>query len=67
MNEWQPIETAPTDGTYFLALYIPDGKRHLIPKYGVGCKTQLTGDLVWDWGWAMHPTHWMELPPPPKP
>lgn len=67
---WQPIETAPKDGTHFLA-YGPDEygnyKRMAVMSYStfgrlyishvVGCEYE--EDL-------QHPTHWMPLPEPPE-
>ena len=74
MTEWQPIETAPKDGTPMLLFY---------PILGVcfGCWDHI-GTADW-WiadsvgedpsGWRcpyqeddMEPTHWMPLPAPPK-
>ncbi len=81
MSDWQPIETAPRDGTYFVACRAgePDSLE-------VGCYDQLfwpeyvevDGGLfrremkpIYDWrGFNnMHRmTHWMPLPnPPPSP
>ena len=69
MTEWQPIDTAPKDGTAIL----------IWPA-----KSSFTGDdtisyvVRWnDWkqGWieasgeeydTFYPTHWMPLPAPPK-
>ncbi len=59
--KWQPISTAPKDGTDVLLVYPPDGKSVLFPKYGVG---RYTGDLLWDWGWEYKPKYWQPLPPP---
>lgn len=68
MSEWQPIETAPKDGTNILI-------------YGVGPVPFIT-DAVWNNGfWSLFDpysdahnmpithgvTHWMPLPPPPEP
>ena len=62
--EWQPIETAPKDGTYVLCT---DGKFHYLIKFmphaelpddldrwlaGIGCE-------------EAKPTHWLPLPAPP--
>jgi hypothetical protein len=64
---WQPIETAPKDGTVFLAYW----KGHIRE-----CSVLPRDDgLVWDFGtWKFHerfspqyiPTHWMPLPEAPK-
>ena len=65
---WQPIETAPTDGTHVLLF---------IPRYAMG---RLPYVMVQGWnlaadrrGWRAHyaggivePTHWMPLPEPPQ-
>lgn len=60
-GQWQPIETAPADGTEFLAF--SDG------SYDVawcgrdkedGSPNWFNGDV------SVRPTHWMPLPEPPK-
>jgi hypothetical protein len=77
MNDWQPIETAPTDGRW-LMLFVPDE----IPEQVVGYWgwTDLPKDHEDFWeGWlyadeilSNHvpegpaPTHWMPLPEPPE-
>lgn len=54
---WQPIETAPKDGTRVL-LSTPTG------KIADGAFYQRYG--VWSWPYVMaNPTHWMPLPAPP--
>lgn len=69
--EWQPIETAPKDGTHIIVIY-RDYK-----KFGSG---RIWSDIVkWEksWnGWSDDETdyimddntftHWMLLPEPPK-
>lgn len=61
MSEWQPIETAPKDGTRILVPYpLRSGYEVLIVKWN-GCG--------WDSDsfWMLHeePARWMPLPPPP--
>ena len=60
-QQWKPIETAPRDGGYFMALS-PD-----MSKYPVTVKWSLHEDrwceeVTTDW---CDPTHWMPLPKPP--
>ena len=64
MTEWQPIETAPKDGTRVLAWEYPyytvvfwddDEEEPYTPCW----KISYGGDI-------MDPTHWMPLPEPPK-
>lgn len=74
--EWQPIETAPKDGTYVL-LYFPH--RNLV----IGGLWEYQGEGDWEMGiedwqdWCTDddvviqedpsyaPTHWMSIPNPP--
>ncbi|NRA59196.1 MAG: DUF551 domain-containing protein [Phycisphaerales bacterium] len=63
MSEWQPIETAPRDGT-MLVLWLPH-------EGGIGWGSSGTPDDPW-WGAPfgcydeyMNPSHWMPLPDPP--
>lgn len=58
MSEWQPIETAPSNGAYVLIV----GGRHAVA-------TTAPADGEW---WRSNkllkavPTHWMPLPAPPE-
>lgn len=62
MSKWQPIETAPKDGTWLIACWT--GHRGWMAM------------VFWDqtrakWcdvfqGYVAQPTHWMPLPPPPQ-
>ncbi len=54
--QWQPIETAPRDGT---PLLVWDGDVPIIAYWH---------RAAWRYspkGYTCHPTHWMPLPPPP--
>jgi hypothetical protein len=73
MSGWQPIETAPKDGTRILA-YWPDIYGHSnscqvetwFGPRGVGYEDDLCWQSPFEWGgWGSDPTHWMPLPPPP--
>lgn len=68
MTEWRLIDSAPVDGTHFLATHIKSGivrvtwfgKTSHIPLYG-WCEGDDPEDIdLWE------PTHWMPLPAPPK-
>ena len=68
MSEWQPIETAPKDGTACLVTYdgivVPARWRlSRISKNLFGWHLDNWSDL--DIEFAMNPTHWMPLPEPP--
>ena len=69
MSEWQPIETAPKDGTYFIGFW-PSMSKQCVDHKGQ-FRTRWTG-----WGngyWeadalgrpVQGPTHWMPLPASP--
>jgi hypothetical protein len=67
-NIWQPIETAPRDGTTVL-LYFPDaGKSQIDVGYWIEWEV---GDANWSNEWTdaeidCDPSHWMPLPEPPE-
>lgn len=62
MSEWQPMETAPKDGTSIIAF---------VPGFGMGAMVLFWLDHYWREP-AQHmalkrdPSHWMPLPEPPK-
>lgn len=65
-QQWQPIESAPKDGTRILTCYVSEkhSANTFICKYEPDeCDT----DYVWltDEGVYERPTHWQPLPPPP--
>lgn len=55
--EWQPIETAPKDGTHVLGWCRHWGRDVHEVYYWTGLNR---------WQTTMQPTHWMPLPDPPK-
>ena len=73
MSKWQPIETAPKDGTVVLGYGITDGEvsgpsseKTIEPMHHLGPSGEwgITGGdyyIVW-----IRPTHWMPLPEPPE-
>lgn len=70
MNNWQPIKTAPKDGTPILA-YIPCPWDNESPSMCavVEWKRMYGRDAVWVLSaydaFRFNPTHWMPLPEPP--
>jgi hypothetical protein len=62
-GQWQPIETAPKDGSDILLYEVPAGKTH------IGYFSPVT-DMSKKWGnhygYGFDPSHWMPLPEPPK-
>jgi len=83
-DEWQPIETAPKDGTQFLAFWKAPGASEpaiIIAKwssempwigyYGVDVQSldgrRTISSLAGGFDGKLFATHWMPLPPPPKP
>ena len=71
---WQPIETAPKDGTEVF-LYFPGGGRKIWSGYWKHSQHYSNGKLEYDrayWvtgmmsvGKDLEPTHWMTAPEPP--
>lgn len=63
---WQPIATAPKDGSWIMLYVRWQDKRDII---GCGQWTwDGEGRKVWFWPWSNAPTHWQPLPsPPPDP
>ncbi len=61
MTEWQPIETAPKDGTIII---IPDA------VWGVIATKWMNHNGINAWWtrgrYLRHPLYWMPLPEPPK-
>jgi len=64
MTEWQPIETAPKDGVYILALCRANPlspRRYEFARMGARGWIRQDGRAV-----PYEPTHWMPLPEPPQ-
>ena len=66
MGEWQPIETAPRDGTRILGWNKYDGQL-IYEKYMYGSNRQFQAwRAIYDTeGLAEDPTHWKPLGPNP--
>lgn len=67
MSEWQPIETAPKDGTRFLAFWPSTNP----PNVNSTIVTTWWGMYTWETAFITAgdddlPTHWMPLPSPPE-
>lgn len=82
MMQWQPIETAPKDGTKIIGWNAEFGARQTkMNFYGLGSigyaeweRGEGTKESGWDWtepknnwGFSWNPTHWMPLPAAPQP
>lgn len=74
MSEWQPIETAPKDGSQFQVWISEDGSgsAYWEPRARFNAENgtlEIYGEIYGDWGWyaieAGNPTHWMTSPKPP--
>lgn len=62
MMKWQPIDTAPKDGTIVMGCDYDYGVYQIY-------KMKLDKDYGWidpNWDGGYRPTHWMPLPPTPK-
>ena len=60
MMEWQPIETAPKDGSEIVVAAFDEGKMLWWHK-------AWRGGYYWNVrGGACKPTHWLPFPKPPK-
>jgi len=67
--EWMPIKAAPRDGALILA-WAGDPFTPSFYYYGVAQWANADPDFPdsvndWFWPYAIRPTHWMPLPPPP--
>jgi uncharacterized protein DUF551 len=67
-TDWQPIATAPEDGTFYLGT---DGKFMMVVNQPEGCARGRWGKRRGEWfgmatAGADELTHWMPLPEPPS-
>jgi len=76
MSEWQPIETAPRDGTEILGVIRTptDEVKNFIEEHHAPCKQRNLILIIRYWRnkWRSnidellgYPTHWVPLPKPP--
>lgn len=66
MSEWQPIDTAPKDGTPALFCVWNDETQDVLPITS-GFWSRLSNRWFSEIsGHGIKPTHWMPLPSPPK-
>lgn len=63
---WQPIETAPKDGTHILLYVKLDEPREKEVGIDVGFYVTHRNDDFLAWSYVARPTHWMPLPSPPR-
>jgi hypothetical protein len=61
-SPWRTMETAPRDGTDFLALIPWQRKHHQM----TGCFARDGKFHSWPGRLVYHPTHWQPLPEPPE-
>lgn len=69
---WQPIETAPKDGTHidlWAKCWIPDTDTFIYSRIPNSYWRKADSQGGWKASWAVgrdwHPTHWMPIPPGP--
>lgn len=63
MSDWQPIETAPRDGSLFLA-YEAKQENEIYECWWQDDLSNWSGWQDW-WDSEPEPTHWMVRPAPP--
>jgi hypothetical protein len=63
--KWQPIETAPKDGTVLLGYSKETEPEHYCFLYDTEQQDWVSDDV--DGGWCfVDPTHWIRIPKPPE-
>ena len=65
MGEWQPIETAPRDGTTVFGESAKMGQRGMV-HWNEGEWEMVNGLTNTPMGIGFYPTHWMPLPDAPE-
>lgn len=66
MTAWQPIETAPKDGTTIFGANVKLGQRGLVHMNNQGEWELVNGLTNYPMGIGFYPTHWMPEPKPPQ-
>jgi len=69
MTKWQPIDTAPKDGTEIMLCRLHVKKKWICTignRVGRHWLSNDGGDPEWSSLISFKPTHWMPLPAPPK-
>lgn len=76
MADWQPIETAPKDGTWILVYsslaeqpnhFIASWEKFALPEAACGSEEEIDGEWTdQQCVFIPDPTHWMPLAEPPK-
>lgn len=65
---WRPISTAPKDGTQILAFARAEPVFEFMAVAQWAEANEALGSVAgWFWPYAIRPTHWQPLPPPPTP
>ena len=65
--KWQPIETAPKDGSTILVWFVPHGALSVFWEDDIWCISNQKCDPLPVRGYRTgEDTHWMPLPEPPK-
>jgi hypothetical protein len=66
VTDWQPIETAPKDGTTIFGANVRLAQRGLVHFNAQGEWEMVNGLTNMPMGVGFYPTHWMPEPEPPK-
>jgi len=69
MSEWQPIETAPKDGTFVVVFAEKNPNGRKVRRASPVCVAAKRGWMGWvatPGDYQVSPTHWLPLPAPPQ-